>query len=170
MKRQLAIILGFALLIAGCSTSQRDIEQWVKGEDEAWNSHDVDKVLSFYSDDCVYEDLAAQKINHGTDEIRTFLVNAFKGFPDSKIETKSFFVSGDHVCAEFVWSGTYLADIPGLPPATGKSLSIRGVHIIELRGNKAISITDYYDGASMMRQLGFLPTTSDQSSEKEGNS
>ena len=159
MKRKLAIILWFTFLIAGCTTSQSDIAQWKKGETEAWNAHDVEKVLSYYADDCIYEDLAAQKINRGRDEISVFVENAFKGFPDLKIETKNIFISGDYVCSEFIWGGTYMADIPGLPPANGKSFSVRGAHIVKLRGDKAISITDYYDGASMMQQLGLLPST-----------
>lgn len=135
-----------------------DIEQWIKGEEEAWSSQDVEKILSFYTDDCIYEDLAVGKINYGKEEIRAFIMDGLKAFPDLKVETKSFFASGDHVCIEGVMSGTYMGDIPGLPPANGKSFSVRGAHICELRGGKAMRVTDYYDMASVNRQLGLLPS------------
>jgi len=158
MKRQLAMLLGLTLLIAGCATTQTDIEQWIKGEEEAVSSQDVEKILSFYTDDCIYEDVAIGKICHGKEEIRAFLMEVFKAFPDFKVETKSFFASGDHVCIEVVISGTYMGNIPGFPPANGKSFSVRAAHICELRGGKAMRVTDYYDMASLMRQLDLLPS------------
>jgi len=85
-------------------------------------------------------------------------MDTFTAFPDFKIETKSFFTSDDHVCIEAVMSGTHMGNFPGLPPATVKSFSVRGAHICELRGGKAMRVTDYYDGASLMRQLGLLPS------------
>jgi hypothetical protein len=42
-------------------------------------------------------------------------------------------------------------------PATGKSFSSPGVSLIELSGGKAKRGIDYYDGSSLMRQLGLLP-------------
>lgn len=135
-----------------------DIEQWIKGEVERWSSQDGEKILSFYTDDCIYEDVAIGKIHHGKEEIRTFLMDTFKAFPDFKVETKSFFASGDHVCIECVMSGTYMGDMPGLPPANGKSFSVRCAHICELRGGKAMLVADYYDMASMMKQLDLLPS------------
>ena len=97
-----------------------EIEQWIKGEEEAWSSQDIERILSFYTDDCIYEDLAVPKINRGKEEIRAFVTDTFAAFPDFKVETKSFFASGDRVCIESVMSGSYMADIPGLPPANGK--------------------------------------------------
>jgi steroid delta-isomerase-like uncharacterized protein len=152
------MLLCLALLIAGCATTQTDIEQWIKGEEEAWSSQDIEGILSFYTDDCIYEDLAGPTICRGKEEIRTYAMNVFAAFPDVKIETKSFFVSGNHMCIEAVISGTYLGNIPGSPPANGKSFSVRCAHICELHGGKATRVTDYYDMASVMRQLDLLPS------------
>jgi steroid delta-isomerase-like uncharacterized protein len=135
-----------------------DIEKWVSDETAAWSSQDIKKILSLYTDDCIYEDLAVGKVSNGREELRVFIKGAFIAFPDFKVEIKSFFASPDHVCIENVLTGTHMGNIPGLPPATGKSLSDRGAPICELREGKAIRASDYYDMASVMRQLGLLPS------------
>ena len=136
-----------------------NIEQWVKGYDASWSSQNVDKILSYYADDCVYEDMAIGKINKGKEEIRSFVSNLFTAVPDFKIETKSFFASNDQICIEAVISGTHEGNFPGFPPATGKSFAVKQAHIVRLRNDKAIRVTDYYDMASLMRQLGLLPAS-----------
>lgn len=132
------------------------IEQWIQDEDAAMSSHDVEKILSLYSDECVYEDLAIGKINKGKEEIRSFLIAGFTAFPDFKVEIKSFFGSNDRICIEGIISGTYKGDIPGLPPANEKSFAVQSAHIVTLSNDKAIHVTDYYDNATVMRQLGIL--------------
>jgi steroid delta-isomerase-like uncharacterized protein len=134
-----------------------DIELWVKEEEEAWSSQDVEKILSYYTDDCVYEDLAIEKVSRGKDEVRAFCENALRAFPDFKVETKSFFYSGNQICIEGVMTATYKADIPGLPPANGKAYSVRAAHICQLREGKAFRVTDYYNLMAVMTQLGMLP-------------
>jgi steroid delta-isomerase-like uncharacterized protein len=135
-----------------------DVEKWVLGEDAAWASKDAEKVLPFYADDCLYEDLAIGKVCHGKEEIREFIKSAFASFPDFKIEIKSFFFSADRVCIESILSGTNTESVPGFPPPTGKAFSVRGAHICELQGDKASRVTDYYNLATIMQQLGHLPS------------
>jgi hypothetical protein len=40
---------------------------------------------------------------------------------------------------------------------TGKKFSVRGASVYELRGGKFSGNRDYYDSASIMRQVGVLP-------------
>jgi steroid delta-isomerase-like uncharacterized protein len=128
-----------------------DVEKWVQGEDAAWASRDAEKMLSFYTDDCLYEDLAAEITCHGKEEIRAFFKDALIAFPDFKVEVTSFFASGNHVCIEGVIGGTHTGNIPRLPPATGKAFSVRCAHICELRGDKASRVTDYYNRVTILR-------------------
>ena len=158
MKRQLALFIGFLMLFTGCTATQPDVEKWIKGEDEAWSTHDVEKILSFYTEDCIYEDVADGKIVHGKDEFRVFITGFFKAVPNIKIKTTSFFVSGNHACLEGVMSGTPKGGTEGFPLPNDKSFSVRVAHICELREGKVAKATDYYDGASLMKQLGLLPS------------
>jgi ketosteroid isomerase-like protein len=76
----------------------------------------------------------------------------FTDFENFKLEVvRSTFYKGGGV-VEWVWSGTE----KGLFK-TGKSFSVRGVSIIEVRGGKVSSYKEYYDFATVMRQLGLLP-------------
>jgi ketosteroid isomerase-like protein len=40
---------------------------------------------------------------------------------------------------------------------TGKKFSVRGVSVIEVREGKIFRNLDFYDSATIMRQLGLLP-------------
>ena len=133
-----------------------DIEQWDKDYLAAWNTRDLDTILSFFADDCINEDVVVGKINNGKEELRAFLKDLYAGFPDLRLEKKSFFASGDRACTEWIMSGTHSGNWSSLP-ATGKSFSIRGVSVIELSESKVKRQTDYYDGASLMLQLGLIP-------------
>lgn len=160
-----ASLLVLSLVLCGCSgqgersqtaKSATEMDLWANNQLAAWNSHDAEKILSFYSDDCIYEDLVVGKVNHGKEELRAFITDLFTGSPDIRMEKKSFFASGDHVCMEWIMSGTHSGNWTGMP-ATGKSFSVRGVSVSEIRDGKVKQNTDYYDGAPLMRQLGLLP-------------
>ena len=130
-----------------------DVERMFEDYLAAWNSHDVEKIASFFTDDCVYEDVALGAVNRGKEQVRAYLSGTFNGFPDFKIERTSNFVAGDWRGAEWIMSGTHTGDIPGLP-VTGKSFSIRGASITKLRGGKIARNTDYWNLISMLEQLG----------------
>jgi len=117
-----------------------------------WDSRDVEKILTQYTDDCVWEDLALGRVLSGKDEIRSFLNEWFTAFPDTTIEGKFFFASGSHGCSEWVMSGTHSGTFLDLP-ATGKSFSLRVASVIELSEGKVKRVTDYYDMTILLKQL-----------------
>ncbi len=39
-----------------------DVERMFKDYGLAWSSHDVEKIASFFTDDCVYEDVAIREL------------------------------------------------------------------------------------------------------------
>jgi ketosteroid isomerase-like protein len=41
---------------------------------------------------------------------------------------------------------------------TGEKFSVRGVSVIDMRDGKIFRNVDYYDVATVMRQVGLLPT------------
>ena len=118
----------------------------------AWNSHDADKVVAAFTEDVVYEDVAAGHINRGRTEVRKWAEGAFAGIENFKIETVSSSFQNGRGVAEWVWSG---AD-KGLLK-TGKKFSVRGVSVFEVRGGKISRYKEYYDFSTVMRQVGLLP-------------
>lgn len=69
----------------------------------------------------------------------------------------SGFVAGTWAGGEWIMRGTHTGDLPGLP-ATGKGVSVRGSSIIELQDGKIRRCSDYWDMATLLRQIGLMPT------------
>jgi steroid delta-isomerase-like uncharacterized protein len=134
-----------------------DTEKKIQEEFVALNSHDVDKLLTFFTDDCVYEDVTMGLVNHGKKELKDFFNSMFVMSPDLKFELKSAFGTGDWAGIEWIMTGTYAhGTVPGMP-ATGKEYSIRGTSIREMRNGKVIRDSDYWNLASFLQQVGILP-------------
>jgi steroid delta-isomerase-like uncharacterized protein len=136
-----------------------DAEKMVKEYVVAWNSHDMERVISFYTDDCVCEDLGAGVVNHGKKELEVFFKASFDAFPDMKFELKSVFSAGDWVASEYISSGTHAHSGFGIP-ATGKRFSIRTASIAEMRDGKICRSADYYNMVTFLQQVDLLPSTS----------
>jgi steroid delta-isomerase-like uncharacterized protein len=135
------------------SDAERVLDDWAT----AWSSHNSGNVLSLFTDDCVYEDVTFGVVNHGKKELQAFADGVFAGIPDFKIELTARFAAGMSAGMEWIMSGTHKGDFPGMP-ATGKRFSVRGVTIIELHGGKIRRNSDYWDAASVMKQVGLLPS------------
>lgn len=139
------------------ATMQPDLEKQMSEIIAAFNAHDAERYFSFSTDDVLIENVAMGMIIHGKEEARANIKNIFATIPDAKIEITSFFATGNHQCAEYIFSGTPTGALPMGIPVTGKSFSVRGVAIAELREGKACRITQYSDSATVMRQLGIFP-------------
>ncbi len=135
------------------SNAERMLENWAS----AWSSHDVEKVVSLFTEDCVYEDVTLGVVNRGTTELETFARATFEAFPDFKIQLTSSFVAGNWAGAEWAMSATHKGNLPGLP-ATGKRFSIRGATIYEFQGNKIRRNSDYWDMVTPLKQVGLMPS------------
>lgn len=121
---------------------------------KAASSQDYEKFASLFTDDCVYEDIPSGGVWHGMKEFTDFAKLLHIDFPDHKWEFKSSFSDGHRIATEAVWSGTFSHSSNPERPATGKHVAMRTVSITELRNGKICRNTDYYDGLSMMQQLG----------------
>jgi steroid delta-isomerase-like uncharacterized protein len=121
----------------------------------AWSSHDIEKLLSLCTDDCVYEDVTMGAVNRGKAAVRQFADVVFAAFPDFKIELTSGFLAGDWAGAEWTMSGTHKGDLPAMP-ASGKGFSLRGSTIYELRDGKIKRNSDYWDMVTFLKQIGLM--------------
>ena len=132
-----------------------DIEKMLTDYIAAWNSHDVEKIATFFTEDGVHEDVAVGSVFHGKNELKAGISPMFVACPDFNLEVKAFFGIADWLAQEWVMSGTQTGnfDVIGIP-ATGKSFSIRGASITKLREGKIARNTDYWNLTSMLQQLG----------------
>jgi len=123
----------------------------------AWNAHDVDKVMAFFTDDCECEDAIMREVVRGKPELRAYLAEWLSVFPDISFDVKDQYLSPTGGGAEFTFSGTHTNAVMGLP-ATNKQFTVRGASILELHEGKIRREQDYWDAASFMTQIGLMPT------------
>jgi steroid delta-isomerase-like uncharacterized protein len=130
----------------------RMFQEWAA----AWSLHDVEKLLSLCTQDCVYEHVTMGAVNRGQTEVRAFAKAVLAAFPDFKVQLMSGFTAGTWAGAEWTMEGTHNGDLPGLP-ATGKKFAVRGCTVCELRAGKIKRQSDYWDMATFLKQTGRMP-------------
>jgi steroid delta-isomerase-like uncharacterized protein len=127
-------------------------EKWIAG----WNSHDPDKMLPLFTDDILYEDVAFGEVSHGKAEVRKFILSEIEAVPDLELKLVRSDIHDGHGTIEWTFSGTDKDVFK-----TGKKFSVRGVSVIGMRGGKISRNLDFYDAATIMRQVGALPAPAD---------
>jgi steroid delta-isomerase-like uncharacterized protein len=142
------VVAGRAAGENGGNQAKAIAQAWV----EAWNSHDPDKMVTAFTSDVYYEDVAFGEISRGTAELKKFAASEYEAVPDLKVELQNAQISNGRGTIEWVFSGTD-KDIY----KTGKKFSVRGVSVIEVRDGKIARSLDYYDAATIMKQTGVVP-------------
>ena len=71
-----------------------DVKKMVNEYMAAWNAHDINKILSFFADGCVFEDLALGVVSNDKKELAAFLHSRFVDIPNVKFDLKYVFGSG----------------------------------------------------------------------------
>lgn len=76
----------------------------------AWNRHDIDALMSFMSEDCVFETVggpdACGSRHAGTEAVRAAFAAAWKNFPDAQWNNGRHWVAGDRGVSECTFTGT----------------------------------------------------------------
>jgi steroid delta-isomerase-like uncharacterized protein len=123
-------------------------KQWIA----AWNSRTPDKMLPLFADDVIYEDVAYGEVNHGKAELSKFAASEFDAVPDLELKLLRADIHDGHGTIEWSFTGTDKGIYK-----TGKKFSVRGVSVIDVRDGKIFRNLDFYDSATIMRQVGVLP-------------
>src|SRR2546425_10054123 len=95
----------------------KDLEAFGDG----WNRHDVDSLMTFMADDCVFETTAGKEVcgtrYAGREQVREAFARVFKTFPDAHFGSARHFVAGGRGVSEGVFTGT---------PADGTKGEVKG--------------------------------------------
>jgi steroid delta-isomerase-like uncharacterized protein len=83
-------------------------------------------------------------------------------FPDLVATVDEQVAEGDKVVSRVTMTGTHQGEFMGMP-ATGKSFSVPGVSIWEVRGGQLISEWVSWDSMGMLRQLDLMTAPAPQS-------
>ena len=128
---------------------------------DAWNSHEVDRVLALMTEDVEYHDDAWPKTMRGHTDVREFIEATWRATPDMTFELLAGpYVIPDEPRAAFHWRGkgthTGLLDPPGFA-ATGRPWEIDGVDFHEYRDERICKLRIAFDMMTVSRQLGLMP-------------
>jgi len=100
---------------------------------DAWNRHDVDALMSFMTDDCVFETSAGPDVcgtrYTGRESVRAGFSDVFATFPDAHWGNARHFVCEDRGVSEWTFKGTR---------ADGTRVEVHGCDLFTFRDGRIL--------------------------------
>lgn len=97
----------------------------------AFNAHDADKIMSYMTDDCIFEASAGPDANGekfvGKEAVKKAFEDVFKNFPDAKWINPQHFLAGDRAVSEWIFTGT---------KPDGSKIEVTGCDLFTFRNGK----------------------------------
>lgn len=104
----------------------------------AFNAHDVARILSYMTDDCVFQASAGPDADGerfaGKDAVKKAFEDVFKTYPDAKWTNVRHFISGERAVSEWTFTGT---------KKDGSKVEVTGCDLFTFRHGK-IAIKNSY--------------------------
>lgn len=98
---------------------------------DAWNRHDVDALMSFMTEDCVFEASGGSEIcgtrYAGREAVRASFAEVWATFPDAHWDNARHFVRGERGVSEWTFTGTQ---------ADGARVEVHGCDLFTFRDGK----------------------------------
>lgn len=129
---------------AGKSVGQK----WIDG----WNSSNPELLVAAFTPDGVYEDVTFGLKKKGSAELRDLHKFFHESVGELYVRLVSTHVADGYGTIEWIFGGRDVGVFK-----TGKPFAVRGVSVIKVRGNRISRNLDYYDAATIMKQVGKLP-------------
>ena len=161
MKRTIVVtVMCVAMMLMGAhvradapqSRCTRIGQKWVQFN----NSKDISTVFDVFTEDIVYEDVPTGAVLDGAEAFQAFAQGFFDAFPDSRFELGQSACQGQQGFFEWTWiakDGRVGMDPrPGFC-GTGKPFTVRSVAFIEIQGNRISRDADFWDLATVLKQL-----------------
>jgi len=102
--------------------------------------------------------MVTQVSTTATEDLRRYLAGAFATIPDFTFGVLRRFAAGPWAVIGWTMSGTNRVDWVGMPATGRRFASVRGTSILELEAGKIRRQSDYWDAATVMKQVGLLPS------------
>ena len=102
---------------------------------QAWNDHDVDKLMDHMAEDCVFLASVGDELDgtnwEGFETVRKGFASLWDGYPDAHFEPiGEDLIVGDRGVAEWIFSGTKASD--------GTKVRARGVDVYTFKDGKIL--------------------------------
>ena len=105
---------------------------------DAWNAHDIDRIMRFMTDDCVFEPGGGPERYgarvEGADAVRERFIEVWTDIPDVRFENALHFVEGNLGCSEWTIVGTF---------RNGSRIEVDGCDLFTFEGGKIKSKRSY---------------------------
>ena len=135
--------------------AEGEIGNTLQGMIDAVNEWDVNKILSYFTEDAVYDFVPSPPPMVGKEQIGAFFSGLFGGIPDFHYTPIRILQSDNRIVTEGQVTGTYLGEFSGIP-GTGNSVQVRVLHIWEFEGDRIAHVTEYLNSMSTLIQLGVM--------------
>jgi steroid delta-isomerase-like uncharacterized protein len=117
-----------------------------------WTAHDVEGLLSLFTNDALYCDLALGHSFCGKDALRAFFQGTFVTFPDFKMTLGNAIATEESAAGEWEMSGTFAGESFGQAP-TGKSFRVNGCCFMRLTHGRIREHRDYWNPLAFDEQV-----------------
>lgn len=98
---------------------------------DAWNRHDIDALMSFMTEDCVFETAVGAEAcgtrHQGREAVRKAFASAWALVPDAQWRDGVHHVAGDFGVSEWTFTGT---------AADGSRIEVNGVDLFTLKDGR----------------------------------
>jgi ketosteroid isomerase-like protein len=113
--------------MAGVQMNETTLEAFL----DAFNAHDVDAIMSFFTDDCVLDmprgpDPGGRRLV-GKEQVRQGIQSRLDGIPDIRYEDDRHWLAGDRGASEWTIRGTQVS---------GEPIEVRGCDLFEFADGK----------------------------------
>jgi len=123
---------------------------------ELFTKGDLDAVGRYLDPDFVNHDAPFAGAPDGPEGMRLAAAVFRQALPDWHSEVHQLIAEGDIVVERFTASGTLTGELMGVQP-TGKTITLAGIQIFRLHGDKIVERWGRLDELSLLRQLGLIP-------------
>jgi steroid delta-isomerase-like uncharacterized protein len=132
-------------------------QQLVRNLIDAWNAHDVDRVVALYAPDYEETDVAVAEPQRGPDAIRRTMRRYLLAFPDLHIAADEAVIQAPCIALAWTLSGHHGGILLNIP-ATGRLVQVRGVSLMTIDDTGLIlRLQRIWDLAGLLRAIGLLP-------------
>ena len=104
----------------------------------AWNRHDIDALMSFMTDDCVFESSAGPDACGtrfaGRDAVRRGFMAAWEAVPDAQWNKPRHFIAGNRGLSEWTFTGTR---------RDGVAIEVTGCDVFTFRDDRIVVKNSY---------------------------
>jgi steroid delta-isomerase-like uncharacterized protein len=128
---------------------------------DAWDAHDVDRVLTLLTEDVEFRDDCWPKLMRGHADVREFLEAIWRAMPDMTVEPLSgpYLIPGEpRVAVHWRMTATLTGPLEpfGIAP-NGRRWEHDGGDFYEFRDGRVCKVRTAYDMLNVSRQLGLFP-------------